>query len=205
MQCRPPSVRWCLFLVRSATHVVCQLFSVDENLSSLDDIFYWAHEAGVLTHQEKLNASQIAHQAEPAAIDQAYAQLIALRESLYGIFFGLSAGGRVEGDALGFLNEVLVRCAPLRTLTPVGPSAVWAWRLGRDLEEVALGLAGRLATQAAALLTSEDLGKLKCCASQACDWLFLDTSKNGQRRWCQMSVCGSKEKASRARLTALPG
>jgi len=58
-------------------------------------------------------------------------------------------------------------------------------------------LIGRLAIEATQLLVSGDLRALKCCTATDCDWLFLDISKNKLRKWCQMSVCGSREKLSR--------
>jgi predicted RNA-binding Zn ribbon-like protein len=32
---------------------------------------------------------------------------------------------------------------------------------------------------------------------ETCRWLFLDTSKNHTRRWCNMRVCGNRMKARR--------
>ena len=43
------------------------------------------------------------------------------------------------------------------------------------------------------LLLGGRLERIKACAN--CGWLFLDTSKNGTRRWCDMSTCGSQSKA----------
>jgi Conserved protein containing a Zn-ribbon-like motif, possibly RNA-binding len=37
--------------------------------------------------------------------------------------------------------------------------------------------------------------RIRMCSS--CGWFFLDTSKGGKRRWCDMSVCGSRDKALR--------
>ena len=45
------------------------------------------------------------------------------------------------------------------------------------------------------LLTAPELPRVKQCAGRGCSWLFLDTSKNGSRRWCEMEVCGSRAKA----------
>ncbi|MEO8561896.1 MAG: CGNR zinc finger domain-containing protein [bacterium] len=28
-----------------------------------------------------------------------------------------------------------------------------------------------------------------------CGWLYVDRSRNGLRRWCQMEVCGTREKS----------
>jgi predicted RNA-binding Zn ribbon-like protein len=45
------------------------------------------------------------------------------------------------------------------------------------------------------LLTTASYVKIKECPS--CGWLFLDKSKNGKRRWCNMLTCGSNDKATR--------
>jgi len=39
--------------------------------------------------------------------------------------------------------------------------------------------------------------RLKLCEGHDCAWLFLDTSKNGRRRWCSMATCGNSAKARR--------
>lgn len=49
--------------------------------------------------------------------------------------------------------------------------------------------------EAARLLASPDLPLLKACANPRCGWLFLDRSRARRRRWCEMSVCGSRAKA----------
>jgi predicted RNA-binding Zn ribbon-like protein len=128
----------------------------------------------------------------------AYQQLIAFREQLYGLFFPIAEGQPITPSALAFLNKALVDAAPYHQLESVEGATVWEWRRSNTLEEMIISLIGRLAVQAASLLTSPELARLKLCSTHACDWLFLDTSKNGRRRWCQMSICGSREKAKRA-------
>jgi predicted RNA-binding Zn ribbon-like protein len=39
--------------------------------------------------------------------------------------------------------------------------------------------------------------RLRRCAHDACVLHFFDTSKNGTRRWCSMTLCGNRAKASR--------
>lgn len=46
----------------------------------------------------------------------------------------------------------------------------------------------------AQLLTSPRIRNLRQCGE--CDWLFLDQSKNGSRRWCK-KTCGDRVKARR--------
>jgi hypothetical protein len=41
--------------------------------------------------------------------------------------------------------------------------------------------------------------RLSFCANPACDWLFLDESRNHSRQWCSMDSCGSRAKMARYR------
>lgn len=60
---------------------------------------------------------------------------------------------------------------------------------------------------AAALLAAQTTGawtRLKTCADPACQWAFVDTSKNRTRRWHSMTQCGNraKNRLYRARAAA---
>ncbi|MBE3063935.1 MAG: CGNR zinc finger domain-containing protein [Spirochaetes bacterium] len=61
------------------------------------------------------------------------------------------------------------------------------------LEDITL----RLAKRAADLLAGLDRARLKICGNPECGWLFLDTTRNGSRRWCDMAACGNRAKAKR--------
>ncbi|WP_352849024.1 CGNR zinc finger domain-containing protein [Mesorhizobium sp. M0199] len=39
--------------------------------------------------------------------------------------------------------------------------------------------------------------RLRVCPR--CGWLFVDISRGGKRRWCNMRVCGNREKVARHR------
>jgi len=54
-----------------------------------------------------------------------------------------------------------------------------------------------VAHDAAELLASDQLPRLRECAADDCCWLFLDESKNRSRVWCDMRVCGNRAKARR--------
>ena len=54
-----------------------------------------------------------------------------------------------------------------------------------------------LSLSAAELMTSEQMQLLRACGSPECRWLFVDTSKNHTRRWCDMKICGNRMKARR--------
>lgn len=58
-------------------------------------------------------------------------------------------------------------------------------------------LLARLAHQGAELLASPQAAQLKHCSNTACVLIFLDTSRNQQRRWCSMETCGNRAKAAK--------
>ena len=70
----------------------------------------------------------------------------------------------------------------------------WRWANDRDLLE---RVVWPVARSAGDLLVSDDLRWVRECASESCNWLFLDTSRTRRRKWCDMSSCGNREKARR--------
>jgi predicted RNA-binding Zn ribbon-like protein len=52
-----------------------------------------------------------------------------------------------------------------------------------------------VALSALALLQPQKAGRIRICAN--CSWLFLDESRNRSRIWCDMAVCGNRQKARR--------
>ncbi len=61
-------------------------------------------------------------------------------------------------------------------------------------DDALANLAGPVTDSALDLLRRAPLDRLRACPS--CRWLFLDVSRNGQRRWCSMSMCGSRSKSA---------
>lgn len=173
------------------------LREVVDKLSSLEDVVHWFRHAGLIDAQEYercLQQVQSASWHRVAALER----LVGFRESLYRLLLPVALGHPADQGRLDALNEVLISTASQRMLVSTPMGALWRWRACESLETMIQGFIGRMAVEAATLLTSPDLARLKACATPDCDWLFLDTSKNGRRRWCQMNVCGAKEKAKRA-------
>jgi predicted RNA-binding Zn ribbon-like protein len=70
------------------------------------------------------------------------------------------------------------------------------WQLPSARSQAALPV-WALALSAADLMTSDDADRIRACDNPECRWLFLDTSKNHTRRWCDMKLCGNRMKARR--------
>ena len=77
-------------------------------------------------------------------------------------------------------------------------------RLGDDWDVVA----AEVATSAGRLISQGR--RVKICANPHCSWMFVDESRPGTRRWCEVSICGSlvnvrRYRAGRNRLSAEEG
>ncbi len=79
-----------------------------------------------------------------------------------------------------------------------GSKFIWDWGSSGTEADLPVWI---LSLHTAALLTSDTLSRLRACGSETCRWLFLDTSKNHTRRWCDMKICGNRMKARRFRST----
>ena len=91
--------------------------------------------------------------------------------------------------AIARLSEAASEAAHARVIDPA--SLAWRWSSPTDTRQA---LAPVL-FDAADLVTTDNHERLRYCPS--CDWLFEDQTRNGQRRWCDMADCGSRDKARR--------
>ncbi|MTE13517.1 CGNR zinc finger domain-containing protein [Nocardia aurantiaca] len=96
----------------------------------------------------------------------------------------------VKGETAEDLNAVLAHGRIRRSLTPNGPAS---------LPEVGdpAWLPGWLAADNLLHLLASTPDRIKQCAHPQCVLFFLDTSKNGARRWHSMASCGNRAKATR--------
>jgi predicted RNA-binding Zn ribbon-like protein len=62
---------------------------------------------------------------------------------------------------------------------------------------------GDVLADVAAAMGDGSWPRLKACLADDCRWAFVDRSRNASRRWCDMRVCGNRQKARafRARRT----
>ncbi len=165
-----------------------------DDLRSYSDLISWARQAGVL-HPSDVRELESASQHFSSRANSALNKARDLRETIYRIFSAIAAEKRPADDDLKSINDVLVEA--LRHSRIVrrdgGYSRSWSEPRGADLESPLWPVAH----SAAELLTSPDIHRVRECASETCAWLFLDKSKNRTRRWCDMKVCGNREKARR--------
>lgn len=118
---------------------------------------------------------------------------IALREALNRLFGARVLGAQPLQSDLAAL-EAALSAVPARTrLLPVRDGFAW------EVEaEPSLMLALTPVLWSASDLLAGPVGQqVRRCANPECLFLFLDTSRAGNRRWCSMSSCGNRAKARR--------
>lgn len=93
------------------------------------------------------------------------------------------------GDSLTFANSN--SSASLQKLFSAASAASRV--ASQQAGTIPLGVA--CALSAMRLLGTIHSSKIRTCPN--CDWLFLDKSKNGSRRWCDMAICGNRAKAAK--------
>src|SRR5205085_5695613 len=123
-----------------------------------------------------------------------FGQAIALREAIYQIFVALASGEAASDKDVDLLNRALA-AAPQRDRLAHADDA-YAWVAGK-VDVSAAGLLTPVLWSAADLLTRVDHRRVRRCANDSCLWLFIDESKAGTRRWCDMSACGNRAKSRR--------
>jgi predicted RNA-binding Zn ribbon-like protein len=146
-----------------------------DDLTAAEGFAGWAADSG------------LALRAAPTTQELAAARRV--RAAVRSVFAPLAAGQ--EPDPEGLRQLLTTAGAALHRAHPV--------RVGSRYELVwpppcAVGdVLAAVAESALEVLAHDRLDRIGDCPS--CHWLFLDTSRNGQRRWCDMAVCGARDKA----------
>jgi predicted RNA-binding Zn ribbon-like protein len=134
--------------------------------------------------------------ASPSAVRRVLPAAVMLREAIYRVFSALAAGKPVASKDVKLVERFAIDAWKHRRLIPTSQGAhSWQWKA----EETGSPeqILWPIALSAVELLTSDWLGAVRACAADDCAWLFLDESRNRSRRWCDMKICGNRQKARR--------
>ena len=164
-----------------------------ERLGTYSDLVGWSWRTGVLNAEEAARLKRAATRNSTAAM-AVLQRAVALREALHGIFTIVATGKRPRAAQLDVLNAELGSAMARSQVIPTESSFTWVWAEGGKALDSMLW---HVARSAADLLTTGELIAIRQCRGAACGWLFLDTSRNRTRVWCDMRVCGNRAKARR--------
>lgn len=165
-----------------------------DRLEGYGDLVAWAERVELI---DLGTGGGLRRQAEeaPHRGREALARAKDLREALYRLFSAEAGGEEVPREDLALLRSETSAALRDREILAGEGGFAWGWRSGNDLDLITR----RIAFAAAELLTSDRLGRVKECFGRNCGWLFLDTSRNGRRRWCSDQECGTPARVRRHR------
>jgi len=172
--------------------------SAIERLHAYADFLAWSEQSGAATPAQARDLSKLAA-AHPGAARDALARAIEVREALYKLFSAASGGKRLRPADLTLLNEQVPFAFTRSRIAPAGEHYVL--KVEATPDDLLSPLAP-VVKSAVDLLTSPTVDRGRTCAADNCEWLFLDTTKNRTRRWCDMKVCGNRAKVRRFRNRA---
>jgi len=168
-----------------------------EFLHSYPELVAWSEQAGLLNKQQAENLLRRAER-QPSEAQAIVNRAIELREALYRLFIEVAKRKSPVPADLQMLNDELALSLNRLRVSEHSNGFLWTWT--NNVEDLDFPL-GPVARSAAELLTSRGFGShIHSCEGQNCGWLFVDSSKNHSRRWCNMRECGNRAKVKRHRL-----
>lgn len=114
---------------------------------------------------------------------------VELRESLRDILTGHTEGP--VGTAAVRRLDAIIREVPMRMRVDDG-GCVRVDAAGSGLD----GALGEILARTHAAMEDGSWQRLKTCADDNCRWAFYDHSKNRSGQWCDMSICGNRNKVN---------
>jgi len=159
----------------------------EDKLETYSDLVRWASLAGVdVTPPSRPN---------PPDTAKVLARARALRRALYRLLNSLLEKRTPAPADLAVFRAELAIARNHQTVILKDGKLVWAFDDPHALDAVLW----RVSQSAADLVTSPDLDRVRRCAGETCGWMFLDTTRNHSRHWCDMQDCGNLAKVRRFR------
>jgi predicted RNA-binding Zn ribbon-like protein len=143
----------------------------------------WSVAAGLVDSPPEVSAAE-------------FGRALALREAVYRLALAPAAGGQRSRGDIDLVNAAAAAAPVTAVLT----------ESGLERAGTAGAVVATIARAAIALLGGPDAPRIRECEDPPCTRLFVDTSRAGSRRWCEMSGCGNRAKVAgfRARRSAGP-
>jgi predicted RNA-binding Zn ribbon-like protein len=155
-----------------------------DSLRSFDDLTSWATKARLLRRPD------VPHPESERARLEMFALSIGLRSAFEAYL--VSKKRATRDDLVDRLNEALRGGAATLAAAAVGEGieAICEFRTN-----TAANLPAAIAVAILECVQSVRLETIKRCGAEDCIWFFIDSTKNGSRRWCTSELCGARFRA----------
>lgn len=157
------------------------------------DLLIWSRYVNIITDKD-FNSLQKRAEKYPDEANKALKRAIELREASYALFSAGEEGNTPLKSNLLTFNNFLSRAMSHSQIIQTYDGFVWSTDDDKNSLDWMLNPVIR---STAELLVSSEIGKVKTCGDNECGWIFLDSSRNQSRRWCDMKDCGNRAKARR--------
>lgn len=135
---------------------------------------------------------------QPAGATAALVEARRIRAAMRGLAERGATSAQVREDARGEINRVLGRSAGMRRVEAREDGTLAHQFI--PVGDAFAALVMPIVESAAESLVAGDLARVRRCADPRCPRVFLDATRNGRRRWCEMRTCGNRAKAARFRI-----
>jgi predicted RNA-binding Zn ribbon-like protein len=131
---------------------------------------------------------------EPAAAARALSRAKELREELFALVSAVASGNAPPKSALAALREHWLAGSEAHELRFENGRVIADVRAdAADFDLIAAMVGHRMVEH----VLPQPADRLRMCCGANCSWVFIDSSKAGRRRWCDMAVCGNVAKTQR--------
>jgi predicted RNA-binding Zn ribbon-like protein len=162
----------------------------NEMLTGFEELVRFMLETGLITPDQ---AQRLKKKSDSAAATQALQAVRELRETSAAVLYAVVEDRSPLAQDLETLQHYFLETNRQRHLC-WDHGASWQWNDDESNPQLTVWI---LTESVRELLFSHQITHMRTCDMDTCRWLFLDTSKNHSRRWCNMKVCGNRVKARR--------
>jgi predicted RNA-binding Zn ribbon-like protein len=163
----------------------------EELLQDYSDVVRFTEQTGLMTEADARKLLRSVAETKTARVVM---EIRELREAAAEVLYTVVAGKKPSSLAVKRLEECFANVKERQGLQWDGEKLEWVLQATGSPAELPLW---KLTLSTAELVTSEQMHQLRECGNAECRWLFVDTSKNHTRRWCDMKICGNRMKARR--------
>jgi predicted RNA-binding Zn ribbon-like protein len=164
---------------------------LEELITDYRDLVRFAEQSGLMSNAQARRLIRNTSESKGAQVVGAVREL---REAAAQVLYAALDDDDAPASAVAQLESCFKAARKSQRLHRAGARLAWELPLSASLPELPLWL---LALSAAELMTSDEMERVRACGNLECRWLFLDSSKNHTRRWCDMKICGNRMKARR--------
>jgi predicted RNA-binding Zn ribbon-like protein len=165
-----------------------------ERLTSYEALVEWAREQHLVSGAaaERLLAEARRHPHQATAV---LSRAREFREAINALALAIEQQRQPAPAVLATISDRLADAYAHGRLVPHDDALQWISSAEDDLDRVLW----EISRAAGRLVLSPRLSRVRSCAAGDCGWWFVDDTKNRSRRWCDMKICGNREKVKRFR------